>query len=255
MKIVSKDTEIHNIDDWFALAAPKGKERQWKEGKSAMETACAWIGNGKPTVPPDIRRVLDSADLSAKLKIDTVYPELVIPFDSYSGGTRNSDIAFVGTNPIGRVAVTVESKAGEPPGELIRKQAEIAAGKSEASNLETRLFQLLRGILKVAPDQLESVAHLRYQMLTAAAGTLTFAKNNGADLAVMLVHEFRTSVTKEADFERNEKDYHAFLEYLHRRHKNAGKAGNLNGPFHLPGGDKYTDPVPLYIGKVVTEVK
>ena len=53
-------------------------------------------------------------------------------------------------------------------------------------------------------------ATLRYQLLTAAAGTLAYAGQVGASTAVMLVHEFVTDKTTDKH-SQNEADYAAFL--------------------------------------------
>lgn len=31
--------EIRSVDDWFKVAPPKGKDKQWKDGYSAKELA------------------------------------------------------------------------------------------------------------------------------------------------------------------------------------------------------------------------
>ena len=42
------DQPIHSVEEWLSVAPPAGGERQWREGRSAMELACRWMGGRVP---------------------------------------------------------------------------------------------------------------------------------------------------------------------------------------------------------------
>lgn len=257
MRIEKRPTCIQSVKQWEDFAGPKQK-KQWKPGRSAMETARAWMPGNKPSMPPGIRAILDSCDQTADLRVDVVHPECQIRFDKFRGEPRNADIAFSGKKGDVTVAVTVECKADEKFGETLHKQygkAEKAKKQNPASRAVDRIENLCKGLFGIETDLLDEVASLRYQLLTATAGTLAYANEEGASVAVLLVHVFKTHATSDDKLLRNDTDYTEFLRRLHKTDPEAGKSGDLEGPFHLPGNDLYKDPVPLYVGKVVTVVE
>ena len=93
-----------------------------------------------------------------------------------------------------RAVVCVEAKAGEDLGTTIaaqRVEAERAKAANPRSNATARLDGLLRRF--VSPDHPpEETDRLRYQLLTALAGTIAEASAIGAAHAVLMLHDFRT---------------------------------------------------------------
>jgi hypothetical protein len=96
---------------------------------------------------------------------------------------------------------------------------------------------------------------LRYQLLTAVAGTLAYAVSINAQRAVFVVHEFITSETDDANHRINEIDLDNFVARL-----SAGRIAFLAdrvliGPIHVPGKPLFPNPPPLYIGKAVRQLR
>jgi len=254
MKIEKRSPAITSLRDWEKHAGPK-KQGQWKEGRSAHECAAAWLRNGEPGLPMELKKLLDSCDDTRSMEVELVHPELQIRFDDYAGEPRNADMAFVGSAGQKKIAVTIEAKADESFGRTLAKEiisAEKTLAENPRSNKKRRIDGLLEGILGLDTCSPETVAKLRYQLLTAAAGTLAYAQAERADLAVLIVHVFRTKKTTDAKIEKNNKDYEAFLQSLKAVDTDAGTCGDFQGPFVLPGGDRYDNPTPLLVGKVET---
>jgi hypothetical protein len=90
------------------------------------------------------------------------------------------------------LVVCVEAKAGEPLGATIAEQAQAASKAKQPnprSNAARRLDELVTRFCRY-PIQDARVATLRYQLLTAWAGTITDAVDMAH--AVLVLHEFRT---------------------------------------------------------------
>jgi hypothetical protein len=108
-----------------------------------------------------------------------------------------TDLVLRALNSAGEpVVVCVEAKAGEPLGATVveqaaaaKKAAKKAKEANKSSNASARLSDLVGSLCGCSADD-PRVAKLRYQLLTAWAGTL--AEADGAAHAVMAVHEFRT---------------------------------------------------------------
>lgn len=110
----------------------------------------------------------------------------------------------------------------------------------------------LQGLFDLGAEALEEAEELRYQLLTANAGTLAYAQEEGADLAVLIVQVFETKETERKKLNRNDADYRAFVDRLRNLNPDAGNCGGLEGPFNIPGAGRYDRPVELLFGKVVT---
>jgi hypothetical protein len=96
---------------------------------------------------------------------------------------------------------------------------------------------------------------LRYQLMTAVAGSLAYAIAEGVNTAVLVIHQFRTSKTDDARHHVNASDLDKFLCRLGGAPiKSDVLAETLEfaGPFNVPGRPLFDNPPPLLIGKIVT---
>ncbi len=172
------------------------------------------------------------------MQVDEVHPEHRIPFDSRARRARNADLAFLGRTAAGTVAVTIEGKADEPFGDTV--EGTLAAAlerwtKNERSRGIGRVMDLLQSPSAACLRRLAArQTLLRYQLLTAAAGSLAYAAAQCATAAVMVVHEFETSETRAELHARNGADYNAFLLRLGCL-PGATLAPGLCGPVMVPG--------------------
>jgi hypothetical protein len=96
-----------------------------------------------------------------------------------------------------------------------------------------------------------AIPPLRYQLFSATAGALAAAKDEGANHAVVFVHEFATEATMASKRASNDAALHAFLRVLF----GAEPSGDqwCVGAFRVPGSDRISDSVELWFAKTVDE--
>jgi hypothetical protein len=254
MRLHKDGASITCVEDWKRLAPPKA-DYHWVEGRSAFELAYAWCGSGAAVVPSDIQRLLDSRVETRDLKIDEVLPEHRIAFDARGGEPRNADVALVGNTSAAKVTVTIEAKADETFGATVAKTVADALERSvenPRSRGVERVQDLVRGILPPRSKGLPHVGGLRYQLLTAAAGTLAYAAHEKASLAVLIVHEFITDKTEDERRAQNAADLDRFVQRLAGNATAAIGCDLLMGPFSVPETSPFYGPA-LLIGKVASD--
>jgi hypothetical protein len=255
MRAEKNGRAINGLADWQELAGPK-KAEQWVEGRSAYELAYAWCGSGAVAMPPELRALLESHEKTRNLDVECVFPEHRIAFDSLPGEPRNADLAFTGVGVPGKIAVTMEAKADETFDGTVAETLEDALErllKNPRSQGVRRVADLVRALFAPrARGQTTRILDLRYQLLTATAGTLAYARMHEASLAVLIVHEFVTARTRDELHEGNAADYRAFLQRLSADRALAIEQGGLLGPFAVPGVPLFEAAPPLLVGKVTT---
>jgi hypothetical protein len=256
--VIQSGREIRTVDDWLAYAGPKKGKAQWAHGRSAMESARAWMRQGKPAVPEELSAPLGSRDETADLRPIYAIPELVTRLDEFGGEHRNHDLVVVGVARGGRTLVGIEAKGGESFGSVVSDYLR-SANEKAGSNVPERIRRLVQGLFgpdAVDGDELAGLyASLRYQLLTALAGTLIEARRRFAEQAVLLVHEFTSASvpavnyvgTKDVALARNAAAWEDFVSVLGVP-ASAG-AGQLVGPLHVPGSDLIPAELPFFLGK------
>lgn len=256
MSIERNGIRIISIGDWKTFAGPKSLD-QWVEDRSAYELARTWCGpDGRtPSVPPELRDLLDSRAESRGMEVDRVFPEHRISFDAHGGEPRNADLAFVGQVAAGSVAVTVEAKADEPYGATIAKTMRDALERkisNPRSRGVERIADLVAALLPPWAKGAPKLDGLYYQLLTATAGSIGYAIEQSAPVAVLIVHEFMTSKTKDPKHDLNNRAYSAFIHRLRGRPVPDSEMNGLLGPFTVPGTPLFDRPPALLIGKITT---
>lgn len=254
MRIEKNGHPITSVAEWKQYAPPK-RDDQWVEGRSAFELAFAWCSAGQPSMPGPLRTLLESREETRALVVDSVSPEHRIRFDAHGGEPRNADLAFVGRTNRSTVAVTIEAKADEPFGatvaETIAEALERGIQNAESQGVK-RVEDLVRALLPPRRKGQPHVGGLRYQLLTAAAGTLAYAVEQGATTAVLVVHEFITDKTSDNRHTENAEDFRAFLYRLGGEPLLRQESSMLVGPFGVPGLPVFPASPKLLIGKIVT---
>lgn len=221
MIITKKDSKIRTVEQWFALAPPKGGSEQWVPGRSAFECARAWCPDGGgPCIPPELLALLSSRAETQNVTITSATPEHRVPFDDLRGEPRNADVAAVGDDANGRLAINIEAKADEPFDQyvcdvLLSAARRIAA--DEPTNSVKRIQNLAHSILPPRVNAACSLGELRYQLLTGIARAIAFAAEVGANRAAFLVHEFITDRTDDEKHRMNGQDLDNFVLRLSRR--------------------------------------
>ncbi len=252
--IFKGDSPIVTLEQWFELAGPKGKDVQWVDGRSAKECARAWLEE-PDTVPQEISQLLQQLD-GGPLVVEWVEPEALLTFDGH-GGPRNADIAMWASDTHGHVAITVEAKADESFDKLL--PAVLTASLERriqlpASGALMRATELAQAIFGPRGKGEPGLDRMRYQLMTAVAGTLAMAQRHDAGRAVVIVHEFHSAQTSRAKLKSNAADLDVFIKRLSRGAVTAVKPGVLHGPFTVPGAPLFAEPASLYVGKAIRVV-
>ncbi len=91
---------------------------------------------------------------------------------------------------------------------------------------------------------------MRYQLLTAIAGSIAWAQQLAAPKAVLVVYEFQTSQTITCDLQRNAQDLKASVRRLTAGTSPDVEVGILVGPVRVPGEPLFDKPADLYLGKI-----
>lgn len=252
MKILSRNGEpIQSLAQW---TRPKEKDLHWKPGRSAMELARVWCPAGGPECPTAISALLSTHEWTRDLRLDEVRPEHVTPLPERGEG-RNHDLWVRGTAGSKPFILCVEAKADEPFGDTIGDTCTKALQRSEATGAVRRARALLQMTFgaEAAPDR-DPWKSLRYQLLTAIAGTALQARMDGAARAALVIHEFQGSKTNKARLDRNAADLQAFLTNL-----NGGKPvdlseGHFAGPWAIRTGPDSDSTVEVLVAKIVTHL-
>jgi hypothetical protein len=152
------------------------------------------------------------------LRLTDIAVEAQSAVDEFSG-PRNHDLVAHGELRSGeRVVVCVEAKAGESFGATVEQQT-AAANRAKAqaekdgmiSNAPERVKGLIKRFVGYPPAE-RRVQDMRYQLLTALAGTLSEADDHGAQHAVLMVHDFLTDERPDDKVVReHDRDLHTFV--------------------------------------------
>lgn len=196
MKLNKNSNGINSVETWKQIRPPK-KEIQCKEGRSAMELA-RYITSALPDVPAEIEDLLsDFTDKNACFDWDAEYVT-VLPG---KGEGRNHDAVIYNDD----VFAGIEAKADEEFGRLIGEEM-ICATENKINRIHSLHKLIFNG-------NIESHANLRYQLLTATAGTLIEAQRRGISTAVVIVLVFKSALhTEEMKLLSNSLDVYEFLE-------------------------------------------
>jgi hypothetical protein len=189
--------------------------------------------------------------------LDRAHPEYPVPFDDLKGEPRNTDLVAVGRADRGSIAVSVEAKANEEFGDLI---ADVLMDGARKLALETpthiveRIQTLMAAILPERWGGAPRLGELRYQLLTATAGALSYAKAERATAAVLIIHEFHTPRTSPSRHLDNQRDLDHFVSRLSQGRWAVCQTGGFVGPMLVKGNKWIPSDIPLWIGKIRRDV-
>lgn len=249
LKSVAMIKDIYTVEDWFRLAPPAGGAKHWVDGRSAKELAKAWCGRGSgPAVPIELQELLSTHPDTAGAVIIEAIPEHKVRFDNIRGEPRNTDLVCIAERANQRIAISIEAKIDEPFGELVAK----VLSTPPPSRRPERLERLCQALLGRQPGDVSGIGELRYQLIHGIAGALAYAGQVKASYALFVVHEFVTPSAKTKKLEANARDLHNFLKLL--APGAAPLDRRLYGPVCVPGNEHIPEEIPLYLGKIRTEI-
>jgi hypothetical protein len=159
---------------------------QWKRGRSAFETATAWIS--ARAVPAKVLKVLSGVPEWSQAELVAGFFEHPTALDTQAAPSQTDILAVCGlANGLGILAV--EGKAGESFGPLVGEW-KTSPGREARFAWACSMFGLEAG----------SCDALRWQLFHRTASAIIEAKRFRAKHAVMLVHDFSGSCSSAPDF-------------------------------------------------------
>jgi Domain of unknown function (DUF6946) len=242
--------EIRSVEDWSIYAPPKTGERHWKDGRSEKELARSWFRKEFACPPEEMRLLLERA-FRTEIAFDEAKPECVVKLDDFAGEHRNCDLVVLCNVGAKRMVINVEAKADEPFGVVTGECYNRKTGSG--SKVPARIRQLSQALFGREPD--EAIRKLRYQLLHAAVATLIEAERSGAELGLFLVHEFRSTGLNRKRLTQNSADWENFVHEFPDLATTRIEENQILGPVSVPGGGRVPNSVPLYLGKLVTELQ
>ena len=118
MTISKKGATILTLEDWQRLGGPK-KTEQWVDGRSAKEAARAWLEAAPGRMPAEVVAALERHPAFGSVIDWAAEPEVRLPFDSFDGEPRNTDLLVTARDEHGLYLVAVEAKADETFSETV----------------------------------------------------------------------------------------------------------------------------------------
>jgi hypothetical protein len=257
--MITKNGEtIRTMEDWHRLAHPAARDLHWKAGRSAMETARAWLASPASELPPEVTQLLKMCPDFGSVVEWNAEPEVELRFDGFAGNGRYTDLLVDALDSNGRFLIAVEAKADESFGPSVRERLAAAMKEKVArptSNAEARVRALCRDLFQGATPEEEAIGSIRYQLLIAVAGALAEAGRRSSRRVVLLVQEFVTSATDDRLHARNRDDLDSFVRRLSLGTVEVLGVGKLSGPIHLQTVDGLGGYPALYVGKVVRNLR
>ena len=194
---------------------------------------------------------MESHPVTAGVALTEGWPEHVTALPQRGEG-RNHDLLLVGYRDGCAVVVSVEAKVDEPFGERIGDYWNRARKSKKPTRAPERIEALVSMVFGsgACPDA-EPWSLLRYQLLTAVAGTAIEAAQRQADTAVLVIHEFLTHNAEAGRVSDNAQDLGNFVSVLFSQDTDPVQPGHLYGPAVLTANKNLSRAVNVFIGKAV----
>lgn len=202
MFIIRKNgIKITNDKEWFKLAPPEGKEKQWVDKHSAKELAI-YFTKQPDTLPIEVKNLLlkcniDVADFECE-------PESKTNLSSEGfgeNGDRQHDLLMVGNDAV----VGVEAKATESLDDYV-------TNKYKGTENHNKRYKGL--CEKILGKDIFECSNIRYQLLSASIGTLIEAKKRNYKKAIVLIILFSSELTTEKHISMTKTDIQNFKDSL-----------------------------------------
>ena len=123
---------LKTLADWEMMAGPKSST-QWKDGRSAKESARTWLEQAPEAMPPEVEAIFASQRDFAQIVSWTAEPEARVRFDASRGEPPNIDVLVTLEDSIGPVVMIVEAKADEHFGDTVAGTLAKAQRRLEAN--------------------------------------------------------------------------------------------------------------------------
>ena len=234
--IIQKNKQaIHTKEQWFQFAPPEGGEKQWAPLHSAHEFA-RYFELCDGFVPSAIDSFLDQ--LGIRSSYFDSEPERITSLCEHGfgkNGPRHHDLLMWSDEAV----IGIEAKATETLDEYVTDKCKKDGVVHYAENQRKRYPGLCEKLLN---RPIEECSSIRYQLLSATAGTLIEAERLGVGKAVVLVVLFKSEIVDEAHIQGTRQDIINFSEFLERQ---------PNGSYRTP----FMPDIELSLGFVVVPLQ
>ena len=218
---VKKDNKkIETNRQWFNAAPPARGKLHWVPYNSASELADYFLAY-PGEVPVEIDELLDGTQVSKEASFISIPEEKTeLTKDLFGiGGPRNHDILMVAN---GEVVIGIEAKATESLDKYM------SAYENKKGNAELRYNGLCEQILS---KDISECKNIRYQLLSAAAGTIIEAANRNINKAILLVILFKSKIVSPFHVEATRKNVEDFKQALRENGLNSSSSKCFKTPF------------------------
>jgi len=256
MTILKNGSALTSEEQWKKDAGPI-RPNQWKEGRSALELARAWLAAGDH-FPEEVRQAFERTTWFGEVRSWQAEPEVRLPFDAAGGNTRNSDLVVVANDKHGTFVVAVEAKADEPFGKTTSDQLADALDTlltKPRSKQFGRIEDLCRSILGPRHRGDVPLKDIHYQLLSATAGAVCEAARRHCERAVLLIHEFVTPRTRDKRHLANQMALDLFVRRISQGNHRTVPCGQIVGPLTLPGQPLFSNSIKFFVAKVSRNIR
>jgi len=195
--------------------------------------------------------LLSSRDETRGARPTLALPERITAFDGYGTGRHHDLVVVLQGAECGMWLAGIEAKADEPLGAMVISEYEHVRDRQKQgleTNKADRIHDLVRGLFGRSLDDDPRLGQLRYQLLTAAAGTLVEAQNRKAVAGLLVIHELARA--RSDGISQTQLAVSDFLGALAGEQGLFTGVGVLHGPFAVPGGGRIPAQVPLYVALI-----
>lgn len=161
-------------------------DKQWKRGRSAFETATAWIG--ARGIPKKVTAVLNQAPEWQDAELAAGFFEHPTALDTQTAPSQTDLMAVCGLRS-GLGILAVEGKAGESFGPFVNEW-KTSTGRESRYAWACKLLGLNPAVC----------SNLRWQLFHRSAAAVIEAKRFRAEHAIMLVHDYSGAASSLPDF-------------------------------------------------------
>lgn len=240
---LDKADEITCLHQWFDKCPPQGKLKHWVDGRSAKETAKHWLH----TIPQPFKDILQPF----KLKYKICSPEYVTKFDGNGGNGRNHDLLILAENEKkDTVIISIESKVDEAFGDTILETINRSIERKKKSPNSKGLKRISELRIALFGKEENSQLDLRYQLLTAVAGTVSEAEYRKSKTAILLIQTFLSDEIDKKKHLQNQSDLDAFISLFSKSKYTKILDNQLIGPLRIVSKTNHLpDDIDLWIGK------
>jgi hypothetical protein len=254
LKVVGRQGKrIQTIEEWRQHGGP-ASVTHWKPGRSAYELAAEWI---ERQGEDRLLSLIELAEGLEEIRLVDGVAEKKTYFDGHPG-PRNHDLLVRASAAVGPVTIGIEAKADEPFDLPLWRYREEGLRSNPNTGKLDRIDHLvsLWFARSLAKDRdYPPLVTTGYQLFSALAGTLADAKLDESAFAVLVVYEFITDLTDDANHVHNARVYEDFLLRLvgpdQERRTTSDGTGWLTRPFPIRGdGVKLPLQTHVAFGKV-----